>query len=682
MEVFIVRPFGTKQVIKNAATASGKPEVMGFNFDLVEEQLIMPALRQLKLDGGTTGRIFESGEIREDMFSLLLLADVVIADISIHNANVFYELGIRHALKNKTTVLLKCPGFDETPFDILGYRYVNYDKENPAAALPLLISSLQESQLSDRNDSPVFAAMPQLDVQDTEKFFLVPADFLDETEIAIRSREPGKLALLAEEASSFAWKIPAHRKIGEALVNLEAYDYARSVWEKIRERLPQDRQANINLATIYQRLSEQELATNPLDAKLLLAKSDLAIEVLFKNHTLNANQLSAIYALKGRNIKSRWVTDVRSSTPEKMTQTALQSSYLEAAYAEYEKGYFEDLNHFHCGINALGFLSILLALAARHPESWSLAFEAEKDALEKIADYQDKQRQLAVCIRLAINIAKEKMSDEEQSESWLKITEADLVCLTSSKIERVGSMYRRALQTANQLQVETALRQIRMFELLQIMPENVQAALTAFPNLQLKPLAKEHSLLFTGHMIDAADRTTARFPANKESQVRAAIKEAVQKEMALAGGSVTGIAGGACGADIIFHEVCAELNIASKLFLALPREQFITNSVAFAGPAWISRLDTLMRKLPVFILADNPVLPRWLSRKPDYDIWKRNNLWQLHAALSNSALHATLLALWDGKMGDGTGGTEHLVNEAMTKGVRTIILDMNEINSS
>ena len=48
MEVFIVRPFGTKQVIKNAATTSGKPEVMDFNFDLVEEQLILPALRQLK----------------------------------------------------------------------------------------------------------------------------------------------------------------------------------------------------------------------------------------------------------------------------------------------------------------------------------------------------------------------------------------------------------------------------------------------------------------------------------------------------------------------------------------------------------------------------------------------------------------------------------------------------------
>ncbi len=682
MEVFIVRPFGTKQVIKNNANGNGKPEVMSFNFDLVEEQLIMPALRQLNLDGGTTGRIFESGEIREDMFSLLLLADVVVADISIHNANVFYELGIRHALKNKTTVLLKCPGFDETPFDILGYRYVTYDKENPAAALPLLITSLQESRLSERNDSPVFAAMPQLDVQDTEKFFMVPAGFLEETEIATRAREPGKLSLLAEEASSFAWKIPAHRTIGEALVNMEAYDYARGVWEKLKERLPQDKQANMNLATIYQRLSEQELLSNPLDAKLLLAKSDICIEVLFNNDALQGEDLSAIYALKGRNIKSRWVNDVKKSLPEKMTQTALQSAYLEAAYLQYEKGYFENLNHFHCGINALGFLSILLALATKHPEAWALTFETEKDALEKIANLQDKQRQLVVCIRLAINIAKEKMSDEEQSASWLKITEADLVCLTSTNTERVRSVYRRALQSANQLQVETALRQIRMFELLQIMPENVEAALSAFPTLQLNPLEKKHYLLFTGHMIDAAERTTPRFPAGKEIAIKTKIKEAIQQEIITAGSPVTGIAGGACGGDILFHEVCAELGIPSKLFLAIPREQFIKNSVAFAGPGWVSRLDSLIRKLPVFVLADSEILPGWLRKKPGYDIWKRNNLWQLHAALSNGGLHITLLALWDGKSGDGPGGTEHLVSEARQKGARTVKLDINQITVS
>jgi hypothetical protein len=679
MQVFIVRPFGIKQVVKKNSAASGNHKLVSFDFDRIERELIMPTLDALQLNGGTTGKIFESGEIREDMFSLLLLADVVIADISIHNANVFYELGIRHALKNKTTVLIKCPGFDETPFDILGFRFVAYDKDNPAEAIPLLISNMQDSMLSSRIDSPVFFTMPQLDMQDTEKFFIVPSDFIEETSIAIRAKEPGKLALLASEAEYFPWKIPARRIIGEALVNLEAYDYAKEVWEKIKENNSRDKQTNINLATIYQRLSEQESAVNLSNAGLLLSKSDFAIENLFDHHASSGKELSSIYALKGRNLKIRWVNEVKSSAPDKMSETALQSAYLQMAYENYEKGYFENLNHFHSGINALGFLTILLALAERHPEVWLQSFETEEEAIEKLNKYKDKHEQLTICIKLAICIAKEKMTDEEEAQNWLNITEADFAFLTSSRTSRVSLLYRRALQNASQLQIETALRQVRMFEMLQIKPENIQAALNAFPDLQPLVKTKRHYLLFTGHMIDKPDRPSPRFPAEKENAVREKIKQAIQEEIQNTGTELIGIAGAACGADIIFHEVCEELNIPTKLFLALPREQFIIASVAFAGYSWIDRFNRLFLSLPVFVMANSAVLPKWLNKRPDYNIWKRNNLWELHAALSNGGIHMTLLALWDRKGGDGLGGTENMVNEARMKGARIIILDMINI---
>ena len=101
MHAFIVRPFGTKS---------------GIDFDRVEEELIGPALKQVGFSGGTTGEFLQQGNIRTDMFELLLIADLVVADISIHNANVFYELGIRHAFRDKCTVLIKSKG-DEVPFD-------------------------------------------------------------------------------------------------------------------------------------------------------------------------------------------------------------------------------------------------------------------------------------------------------------------------------------------------------------------------------------------------------------------------------------------------------------------------------------------------------------------------------------------------------------------------------------
>ena len=122
--VFIVRPFGTKS---------------GINFDQVEKDLIRPAMAQAGLTGGTTVEFIQQGNIRTDMFEQLLVADLVIADISIHNANAFYELGIRHALRDKRTFLIKSkqatPGErdakdTDVPFDLKTDRYLAYDPKS------------------------------------------------------------------------------------------------------------------------------------------------------------------------------------------------------------------------------------------------------------------------------------------------------------------------------------------------------------------------------------------------------------------------------------------------------------------------------------------------------------------------------------------------------------------------
>ena len=71
---FIIRPFGIKKEI---------------DFDRIERELIAPALAQVGVDGRTTLDILGQGNIRVDMFQRLLTADLVVADLSIHNANVF-----------------------------------------------------------------------------------------------------------------------------------------------------------------------------------------------------------------------------------------------------------------------------------------------------------------------------------------------------------------------------------------------------------------------------------------------------------------------------------------------------------------------------------------------------------------------------------------------------------------
>ena len=157
------------------------------------------------------------------------------------------------------------------------------------------------------------------------------------------------------------------------------------------------------------------------------------------------------------------------------------------------------------------------------------------------------------------------------------------------------------------------------------------------------------------------------------------ILAAVRKEKEIANGNVMGLSGGASGGDILFHEVCEELNIPSQMYLVLPKNEYIKASVADSGAEWIDRFNRLYDKLKAKTLTDSDRLPRWLRAKKNYDIWQRSNLWMLHNALSISQDQLTLIALWNGATGDGPGGTEDMVERAKNRGARFIHLDTKKL---
>src|SRR5215472_3147045 len=155
--VFIVRPFGKKTV---TVDANGVMKSVDVDFELIDQTLIQPALQRNNLRGETTGVIAEAGNIRVDMFQMLITYDLVIADVSIDNANVYYELGIRHGLRPKGTILIRFGSTGkDVPFDLKTDRYVPYDRRDPGAAAALLTQSIRETLLSIREagrpDSPV-----------------------------------------------------------------------------------------------------------------------------------------------------------------------------------------------------------------------------------------------------------------------------------------------------------------------------------------------------------------------------------------------------------------------------------------------------------------------------------------------------------------------------------------------
>jgi hypothetical protein len=88
-------------------------------------EVIEPVCEKLGFEAFRADDVFRPGIILQDIISGLVESDVVIADISPTNANVFYELGYAHALDKPTVLLARREG--ELPFDISGYRVIFYD---------------------------------------------------------------------------------------------------------------------------------------------------------------------------------------------------------------------------------------------------------------------------------------------------------------------------------------------------------------------------------------------------------------------------------------------------------------------------------------------------------------------------------------------------------------------------
>jgi hypothetical protein len=126
--VFVVMPFGTKDAL-SATPATGnesaKPAIQ-VNFDEVYKLLIQPALTKTGCLPFRADQEAGAGDIRTDMFFELVTADVIVADISILNANVFYELGVRHGVAPRGVLMIH-GGWAKRPFDVAPDRTFDYD---------------------------------------------------------------------------------------------------------------------------------------------------------------------------------------------------------------------------------------------------------------------------------------------------------------------------------------------------------------------------------------------------------------------------------------------------------------------------------------------------------------------------------------------------------------------------
>jgi tetratricopeptide (TPR) repeat protein len=232
-----------------------------------------------------------------------------------------------------------------------------------------------------RIDSPAFLLLPELQPPKRETFLIVPEDFGLEVEKAREKGRKGDLALLALEARDFPWELAALRILCRAQFKLKAFPAARATWERVLEFNPDDVEANLLLATIYQRLGD-------------LTGSDNAVQKALNSTDLTPRQRAEAYALQGSNAKARW-RQAWSSLGADLPKGALQSAFLRDAQEQYMLGFGEDLNHFYSGLNALALLTVRLELARMLPDVWVQLsdFADEQEAKSALAALEAGARQ-------------------------------------------------------------------------------------------------------------------------------------------------------------------------------------------------------------------------------------------------------------------------------------------------
>src|SRR6266566_331901 len=112
---FVLMPFGQKPDENNRL----------IDFDRVYAEIIEPAVASAELDPVRADKESVGGIIHKPMFERLMLCDYAVADLTTANANVFYELGVRHGIRPYSTVLIFAQG-SRLPFDVAPLRGLPY----------------------------------------------------------------------------------------------------------------------------------------------------------------------------------------------------------------------------------------------------------------------------------------------------------------------------------------------------------------------------------------------------------------------------------------------------------------------------------------------------------------------------------------------------------------------------
>lgn len=637
---FVAMPFGMKK------DSQGND----IDFNRVYSELIKPALEAAGLEVFRADEEMRAGEIRKDMFQELLIADLVVADLTLDNPNVWYELGVRHALRARGVVLVQGPR-PYQPFDIYTDRKLPYSMkghgpdpatlEQDRATLTEMAMVTMESWRG-RKISPVYDLVPNLQepdwkslrIGDVREFWERYEAWAARLELARKAKQIGDVLVLADEAPIAAFRAEAWIKAGETLRKAEHFTFGLEQLERGLAIEPHNLHGLREKGMCLQRLALKKEPDHSLD-RARAHYRDVLEEFPSDPET---------WALLGRVDKDAWVSAwLRpDNTPEQMKEeAAYEDALLRAAIESYATAYRRFPGHYYSGINALTLMHLY-------------------QYLTQDARYDKEMAMMAGAVRFAA--ASER---DEEKLFWSLATLGDLEIVVGTPASAKAA-YKEAI-TKNEkdwFALSSSRAQLELLKKLSFQRDNVEAGLAVFERALQKLATPEGKwqpqqvFLFSGHMIDKPGRQTPRFPVEKESVAGQKIAEALEKLKA--GPEDLALTQGACGGDVLFTEACQQRGVKVQWLQPFDEPTFIKKSVICRGEDWRVRYLAAKGKLATDIRAATESLgppPR------DVDSYERCNLWLLYTALSYGIRKVRFVCLWDGAGGDGPGGTAHMYQE-------------------
>ena len=333
---FVLMPFGKKPAAEGRLV----------DFDAVYDQLIAPAIVAAGLEPLRADEEMTGGVIHKPVYERLILCEYAIADLTTANANVFYELGLRHAIRPASTVLLFAQGLGQLPFDVAPLRALPYQlgtDGKPSANhtdLQSLTKKLQDVRKM-MTDSPVF----QLVEGFSEIKRLKTDVFRDRVQYSAGLRQ--KLTQARREGIDAVRAV--EHELGavhdaEAGVVIDLFLSYRAVkgWE--------------DMIALVQKMTSPLAATVLVQEQLGLALNragrGIEAERVLLDLLANRGPSSETYGILGRVYKDRWDAAL------KLGEKALARGLLGQAVEAYLKGFETDWRDAYPGVNAVTLMEI------------------------------------------------------------------------------------------------------------------------------------------------------------------------------------------------------------------------------------------------------------------------------------------------------------------------------------